>query len=91
MPLLFGTTTVYIRKFTGLYFAWGGQRKAFTPLCQNLTPLGTCEHCVKCGNKACDAPQNFLTINFHPLLTIFLNEPLNLHLHALQFSTEAAY
>ena len=49
----------------------GGQSGAFAL-------LGTCEHCVHCGNKTSDAipPTNFLTINFCPLLTIFLNEPL---------------
>ena len=26
---------------------------------QNLAPLGTCEHCVRCGNKASNAFPNF--------------------------------
>ena len=51
------------------------------PLCQNLAPLRTCEHCMRCDSKTSDVPQSFLTVNFQPLLTIFLNEPLHDHLN----------
>ena len=54
------------------------QRGAFTPhpLARVLPSLRTCEYCMRCESKPSDVPQSFLIINFCPLLTIFLNEPL---------------
>ena len=54
---------------------FGGGRVAFAPTCQNLT----CEHCMRSESETNDAlpppPPKLLTVNFCPLLTIFLNEP----------------
>ena len=32
-----------------------GRRGVSVPLCQNLTPIGICEHCPRCGSKTTDA------------------------------------
>ena len=65
-------------------FIWGGGGGAIQRgACQNRisSPLGNCEHCMKCDIRLVmpppPPPQAFLTIKFRPRLTSFLNEPLS--------------
>ena len=45
----------------------GGGREPVTSPCQNLVPLGTCEHCTRCETKTRDDPYSrLLTVNFSP-------------------------
>ena len=55
----------------------GGGRGAKGGICSTFPKtwplLGTCNHCVRCGNKTSDASPKLFNCQ---LLTIFLNEPL---------------
>ena len=69
------TNIIIIQSYTGLHLG-GRDICPLPPLCQNLAPLRTCEHCMRCESKTSNAPPSFLTVNICPLLTAFLNEPL---------------
>ena len=50
----------------GLYYGEQGRgRGAFTSICQNLVPLGTC---ARCGKKTSDAPPKLFNYQLLPPL-----------------------
>ena len=53
----------FVRAASAWMVCWGGRH--LPPFARIWPSLGTCEHCVRCGNKASDFPPNFLTINLN--------------------------